>query len=334
MIDRQQAYNNQISDFLNEFKFRFSILNHSGMPSKLGYTTKLNRKENSSLNIYVPDNFPFSAPLIYVTPKIDIPGYVDDLGRVRDSSLQYWNVNSTLCNSIRNILIRLEVGSESNNQQIQFQNVGNFNPQPNLSNSSLGKQNKNSQDTDTKDININVNNLFGKNSEQSSIFNKKGDSQILINELNTKSIDELVYIFLNQEDFINEFMSKYKEGLKVLKNEVSQLHDQCLEKRRRYDNEMISINGTINEFNQYKDELKVVYFEKIKIDNKYTVDNLLDKINEDLSKTNIERQKLISDFISKKISFFDMVELFKEPSVKIHQLNLTKEKLYQYKNKD
>ncbi len=331
MIDRQQAYNNQISDFLNEFKFRFSVLNHSGMPSKLGYTTKLNRKENSSLNVYIPDNFPFSSPLVYVSPKIDIPGYVDDLGRVRDSSLQYWNINSTLCNSIRNILIRLEVGSESNNQQSQL-NIGNINPQPNLSSSSLGKQSKNNQEI--KDINLNVNNLYTKNSEQSSSFNKKGDSQILANELNTKSIDELVYIFLNQEDFINEFMSKYKEGLKSLRSEVGQLHDQCIEKKRRYDNEMTSIQGSINEFNQYKDELKLVYFEKIKIDNKYTVDSLLDKITEDLNKTNVERQKLISDFISKKITFFDMVEVFKEPSIKIHQLTMTKEKLYQYKNKD
>lgn len=329
MIDRQQAYNSQISDFLNEFKFRFSVLSHTGMPSKLGYTTKLNRKENCSLNIYIPDNFPFSAPLAYVSPKVEIPGYVDDMGRVRDSSLQYWNVNSTLCNSIRNILIRLEVGSESLNPKTQFQSIGNVGIQSNSSNNSSNKQTTGKQEV--KDIN--VTNLYVKNSDQNSSFSKKGESQLLSNELNGKSIDELVYIYLNQEDFVNEFMSKYKEGLKSLKGEVGKLHDQCLEKKKRYDNEMTNINGSINEFNQYKDELKGVYFEKIKIDTKYTIDSLLEKINEDLNRTNNERQKIISDFISKKMSFYEMIELFKKPSIKIHELNMTKEKLYQFKNK-
>ncbi len=54
MIDQQMAFNKQLSEFLSEFKQRFSILNYPGMPGKIGYATKLNRKDiNSSLNMYI-----------------------------------------------------------------------------------------------------------------------------------------------------------------------------------------------------------------------------------------------------------------------------------------
>jgi hypothetical protein len=52
MIDQQSLFNKQVSEFLNEFKQRFSILNFQGMPGKLGYTTKLNRRDiNASMNM-------------------------------------------------------------------------------------------------------------------------------------------------------------------------------------------------------------------------------------------------------------------------------------------
>jgi hypothetical protein len=54
MIDQQYLFNKQVSEFLNDFKQRFSILNYPGMPGKLGYSTKLNRKDvNASMNMYI-----------------------------------------------------------------------------------------------------------------------------------------------------------------------------------------------------------------------------------------------------------------------------------------
>ena len=92
------------------------------------------------------------------------------------------------------------------------------------------------------------------------------------------------------------------------------------------------VTETLDEFNTSKKLLTETSYEKIKVDNKYTVDNLLDKLNNDLSKTNNIRQKVISEFLSKKIDYDEFIKAFKEPSVKIHWLNISKEKLYQLKN--
>lgn len=52
MIDQNYLFNKQISEFLSEYKFRFSQINYQNMPGKIAYSTKLNRTDvNASMNM-------------------------------------------------------------------------------------------------------------------------------------------------------------------------------------------------------------------------------------------------------------------------------------------
>lgn len=302
MIDKQQAFNNQVSDFLKEFKHRFSILNHQGMPAKIGYTTKLQRKENCSLNVYLTDNFPLNPPIMYVSPKIDCL-LLDEMGRVKDPVVSFWNINSTLVNSIRAILVKLEesngdVGmslgissskfnnqpqpysmnvqpgyqsgfnnnmgqqnnwyssmyTNNNNMQLQ-QDDSLWQPSTNISNTTstsyvnnfgvnqVPQQNQNfvKQRTIYSDLNVNpIDKLGGgysvdqkpdsfkfNNNPQQPISNQQ-KSNVIENDLNSKSIEELIYIYHNQEEYVSEFMEKHKSSINALKSEVDKLYGKSI----------------------------------------------------------------------------------------------------------
>jgi hypothetical protein len=52
MIDPTYQFNKQLSEFLNDFKSRFTQISYNGMPGRLGYSTKLNRSDvNASMNM-------------------------------------------------------------------------------------------------------------------------------------------------------------------------------------------------------------------------------------------------------------------------------------------
>jgi hypothetical protein len=101
--------------------------------------------------------------------------------------------------------------------------------------------------------------------------------------------------------------------------------------RHKYDNEISGLMIATKELDNKQQELKRVVCEKISCDNKYSIDNLVNFINADIMQLNQDRQKLINDFINKRCDLNTFCEQFKEPSIKYHRLNITKEKLYQYK---
>jgi hypothetical protein len=52
MFDPTYMYNKQISEFLNEYKNRFSQTSHMNMPGKCCYQAKLNRNDvNANMNM-------------------------------------------------------------------------------------------------------------------------------------------------------------------------------------------------------------------------------------------------------------------------------------------
>lgn len=234
MIDKQQAYNQQLSDFLKEYKNRFTIINNSGMPGKLGYSTKLNRIENCSMNIYLTDQFPLSAPLVYIVPRIEIGFYLDEMGRVRDSYLQYWNINSTLTNCVKSLLLRLESQPQLENKGFNKQSTFEYSQnQPQVQmiqgqNQSQSQGQGSWNNNNEQKVNINSQNLYNDNNIYSinNVNNQKksNESQILQNDLSNKSIEELIYIYMNQDEYVYEFMKQYKENLNTLKDEVNKLH--------------------------------------------------------------------------------------------------------------
>lgn len=54
MLDQKSLYDKQLSEFLYEFKNRFSQINsYVGMPGKVGYSAKLNRTDvNATMLVY------------------------------------------------------------------------------------------------------------------------------------------------------------------------------------------------------------------------------------------------------------------------------------------
>lgn len=103
-------------------------------------------------------------------------------------------------------------------------------------------------------------------------------------------------------------------------------------KKQRYDREIQPLEMLLNDLNSAKEELRSVQLEKMKYDSKFSIDNLIEKLSEDLKRLHEERQRVITDFFSKKINFDEFVRVFKQAGIQIHTLMITKEKLYQYKN--
>lgn len=302
MIDRQQLMNNQVSDFLKEFKHRFAILNQSNSNIKLGYSTKLNRDQNCNLNIYITEKFPYEAPLMYVVPKMD-DEHLDDNGRVTHPVLVKWNVHSNLALIARTILLHFEnyqdtssfkIGQNTNNLNYNNNvnisnnnnnisninnpynstynnvNINNINNLNNM-NSTLNKNNLNNLNNNNNNQNIyNINDL-GNNNDKSNSWSNKGyqnnnndinnsyfnnlnvDKSIstlnlntninnnfnnnynnnhlkrdsyfknIENDLNNKSIEELVYILNNKDELLEELSAPLYEPLNILKKEVEVL---------------------------------------------------------------------------------------------------------------
>ena len=240
MIEKQFETKNQVSDFLTEFGSRFAIMNISNMPGKVGYTTKLNRNEQCSLNIYLNDKFPFQAPIMFVEPKILIPGYLDEIGRVRDSCLSSWNLKSTLTTVTKSVLLRLENSSlsKTNNSFSNNKSSSPLNNDVNKANSfnqnvsydNIYVDNRRISQFNANNIPVkgniydNINDLYSNQSYKDNIqsVNSNNTSNTNISDLlKNKSIEELIYISLNQEEFVSEYTTNYKENLSKTKSNVN-----------------------------------------------------------------------------------------------------------------
>ena len=106
--------------------------------------------------------------------------------KFRDQCLQIWNFNSTLKGAIATILAKLEGGNVGINYG---GNVGNFNQVP--INTGVNVQNVNQNLNQNRDDDI---------------------SNELVKDLNAKSLEELIYIYYNEEDYVYEFTNKLRES--------------------------------------------------------------------------------------------------------------------------
>lgn len=189
MIDRQQLMNNQVSDFLKEFKHRFAIINQTNNNVKLGYTTKLNRNENCNLNIYITEKFPYEPPLMYVIPKME-DEHLDENGRVTHPVLLKWNVHSNLVLASRTILLHFENYQDSSFKLNINQNLNqNLNQNNNLNNNNNQYMNMNNPYNNTYNNN-NINNINNLNGNMNSTLNKGNFNNVNMNDINSISTDK------------------------------------------------------------------------------------------------------------------------------------------------
>ena len=102
-----------------------------------------------------------------------------------DPCLKIWNFNSTLKNTIASILGKLEGSGNSGN----YGNIGHINQ------IQMG------------------NNMKAQNVIVDKKDNKEDEiSNELVKDLNSKSLEELIFIYYNEEDYVYEFTNKTREA--------------------------------------------------------------------------------------------------------------------------
>lgn len=150
----------------------------------------------------------------------------------------------------------------------------------------------------------------------------------LTNDLNKKTIEELIYINFNPEHYVAQFTQNGRAANEKLLNEVKELSKIYETKKQQYDIIKTNIENCKMQYEQKERELRDLYAQKQQIDGQVTVDRLIDEmrkyIDENFQKP---RQKLINEFMSKKITFDAFQEQFKELTMKFHYYSIIKDKL-------
>ncbi len=158
------------------------------------------------------------------------------------------------------------------------------------------------------------------------------EDQMLINEitndLNKKSLDELIYLNFNPEHFINEFTKNQRESNEALLLEVKKQNSQFESGKNQYDNIKQNIENCRMQYESKENELKTLLSMKQNIDSQVTVDRLIQEmtgfINDNFYKP---RQQLIQQFNSKSISFDDFIIKYEELSKQFHYYSIIRDKL-------
>lgn len=229
-----------------------------------------------------------------VTPKFPHE-IIDTYGNVQDDTLRLWNINSTLKNAVGTILSKLERGTNSN----------------------FNRTNTN--------VDHGTNSIIPQQDED-------GISAELMKDLNNKTIEELILINYNPEDYVFQFTQNQRNNNSNLLQEVSQLSETYESKRVQYEEIKRSIEECRKQYEEKESELKEIYNQKQIIDNNFTVEKLISVMKQFIEdKYQKPRQKITNEFLTKKINFETFQENFKDLSMKFHYYNLIKDKLNLYK---
>jgi sugar-specific transcriptional regulator TrmB len=160
------------------------------------------------------------------------------------------------------------------------------------------------------------------NSEDQMLINE------ITNELNKKSLDELIYLNFNPEHFINEFTKNQRESNEALLSEVKNQNSQFESRKNQYDNIKQNIENCRIQYESKENELKNLLNQKQSIDNQITVERLIEEmkgyIDENFARP---KQKLIQQFNNKEITFDDFIQQFRDLSMKYHYYSIIKDKL-------
>jgi hypothetical protein len=176
--------------------------------------------------------------------------------------------------------------------------------------------------------NQNVNKIFNQNvSQEDDLI-----SQEITKDLNAKSIDELLFIYFNQDDYVYDFTQKIRNNNEKLLQEVSELSENTEKLKSQYEDVKLLVDEFKKQYEEKENELKEIYSQKQLIDSNFTVEKLIEEMRKAVEENYQKpRQKLINEFLSKKIDLETFKESFKELSVKYHYYNLIKDKLNLYK---
>ena len=150
----------------------------------------------------------------------------------------------------------------------------------------------------------------------------------LAEDLNKKSIEELIYINFNPEHYVNEYTKDSRNMNEALLNEVKNLNNQYEAKKSQYENIKNNIEKCKNQYEEKEKELKNLYGQKQNLESQVTVEKLIEEMKNYIEKKKQKpRQRVIQDFMTKKIDFETFKEQFKDLTMKYHYYSIIKDKL-------
>ena len=163
----------------------------------------------------------------------------------------------------------------------------------------------------------------------SKIRNLIKEKNLQINQdLRSRSIDELLYIYFNTEKYVFEMMNnEKKENLKLI--------EDLKNKGRELDKNKASYRNALKELNQYKvkinekeKEIQDLFKKKDELDQKNTKKNLIEIINKKINE-NYKKPKdmLYKDFFKKKITLEEYMEKFKLAGFNYYYHNLMSQQI-------
>jgi chromosome segregation ATPase len=150
----------------------------------------------------------------------------------------------------------------------------------------------------------------------------------IADDLNKKSLEELIYINFNPEHYVNEFTSDGRKANENLLNEVKELNKQYEEKKAQYESIKSNIENCKAQYEQKENELKNLYQQKQNVESNVTVEKLIQELGNYIQQNFQQpRQQIINDFMSKKIDFETFKTQFKDLTLKYHYYSIIKDKL-------
>ena len=165
-------------------------------------------------------------------------------------------------------------------------------------------------------------NLMMSNEDDSAIIKD------LTDDLNKKSIEELIYINFNPEHYVAQFTQAGRAANEALLNEVKELSRNYEAKKSQYDVIKSNIENCKNQYEQKERELRDLYNQKQQIDGQITVERLMEEMRKFIDENfQRPRQKLINEFMTKKIPFETFQEQFKDLTMKYHYYSIIRDKL-------
>ena len=163
----------------------------------------------------------------------------------------------------------------------------------------------------------------------SKIRNLIKEKNLQINQdLRSRSIDELLYIYFNTEKYVFEMMNnEKKENLKLIENLKNKIKE--LDKNKAsYINALKELNQYKVKINEKEKEIQDLFKKKDELDQKNTKKNLIEIINKKINE-NYKKPKdmLYKDFFKKKITLEEYMEKFKLAGFNYYYHNLMSQQI-------
>ena len=152
------------------------------------------------------------------------------------------------------------------------------------------------------------------------------------NDLSNKTFEELVYIYYNQEHYVNDFTQAGRLKNQELLNEVKKLNDLYEDKKAKYNNLKADVEKLLYQLENKEQELKSGSNSNYNYRSSYNLDTLIKDIESYMQmKLKGPKDQLIKSFMNKGISQIEFEEKFKDLSSEYHYYNIILQKLYQLK---